>query len=628
MQARHTSPKARLRTPLVWLMTLCVCVAVIAVPSTSSAVELRVRAEGDLTLSVTTAGTLVKVSGFLRDELADPLAQRRIDLEIDEVGSPRSESAQVFTNRRGAFSYQQELRPGEWQVRAEFAESKHVTGDSASQRVTVEPSPVELSIRGPQFGRLTGAPAPVQVRASVGSVGLSVSGTVYVNGRPFETFDLDDFGRANIDVSRALEPGDNPVEVRLPAGPYRESASDTWSIRAAKDIRFEVQLEQVLERLERGVAVTGEVFDDEGPIEGARIRAKLWRVDVPDEPGDDAGSGIADSPYERTVQTNSAGKFRAFFSGDELEDGAWQGRATLEPEFGEGKTRDTDQLEFDRTVSRWVLNSLGVLAVLVGVGLVLHRFWAFLTVRLEERRRRIEAEKREERAFREEETLVPVSLREDDAGETPVERDRVGGMIWDSWRSRPIEGALVRLVDSNGSELRSTRSADGTPPDAGRFRLEDLPKGDFELRVECHGFMPGKMKLSIPHAGKLTNIRLDLVAVPLKIRRLYGALIEQLEGEDLWGLLSPREIQGAILEVSESMADQVDSKTGRVFLERVRAALSDGPQRMSPETLVDSMTQIVEETYFSGRVFGEDVWKMARAIAVELRRRFDREATS
>lgn len=615
-----------MNAPLVHLALICACFLVASVPASADAVEVRVRAEGDLTLSVTTAGTLVKVSGFLRDELGDPLAQRRIDLKLEEVGSPRSDEARVYTNRRGAFSYRQEVRPGNWQVTATFAESEHVTGDKASQRVSVEPSPVELTLRGPQFGRLTGAPAPVQVRASVGSVGLSVSGTIYVNGRPYETFDLDDFGRANIDVAPALEPGLNPIEVRIPAGPFRESANDSWTIRASADTRFEVQLEQVLERLERGVAVTGDVFDDTGPIEGARIRAEIWRVDQPEATGDEAEG--KKQTFETTVQTGEAGTFRAFFSGDKLDDGVWRGRAYLEPEFGKRVRAETAELELDRTVSRWILNSLGVVALVVGLGLVLHRFWAFLLVRLEERRRRREAEEREERAFREEETLVPVELDDEASDDRPVERDRVAGVIWNAWRSQPVEGATIRLVDRNGSELRSSESETGSPPRAGRFALEELPKGDFELRVECHGFMPGSMELSIPHTGRLSNIRLDLVAVPLKIRRLYGALVEQLEGEDLWGLLSPREIQGTIVEVSESMSAQLDSRTGRVFLERVRSTLGDGPERMNPETLVELMTEIVEETYFSGRVFGEDVWTMARAIAVELRNRFEEDGSA
>lgn len=619
MQAHDHSLAACFEAPMVRLMAAFVCLACVLVPASADAVELRVRAEGDLSLSVTSAGTLAKVSGFLRDELGDPLAQRRVDLVIEEVGSPREEAAHVYTNRRGAFSYRQELKPGQWQVRATFAESEHVTGDKASQRISVEPSPVELTVRGPRFGRLTGAPAPVQIRATVGSVGLSVSGTVFVNARPYETFDLDDFGRANIDVSSVLEPGENPVEVRIPAGPYRDSATDTWTIRAASDVRFQVELEQVLERWERGVAVTGEVFDDEGPIEGARIEANIWRVDAPE--GDESRSEL-----QTTVQTTSAGKFRAFFSADDLEDGIWEGEAHLRPEFGTEMSRQTDRLELDRTVSRWVLNALGVVAVLVGLGLVLHRFWSFLLIRLEERRRKREAQEREQRAFREEEELVPVELADDDAEDAPIERDVVSGMIWDAWRSSPVSGAAIRLVDSNGSELRSTESDDGSPPNAGRFSLEGLPKGDFELRVECHGFVPGSMKVSLPHTGRLSNIRLDLVAVPLKIRRLYGALIEQLEGEDLWGLLSPREIQGTIVEVSESMAQQLDSRTGRVFLQRVRTAMDDGPQTMTPAALVELMTEIVEETYFSGRVFGQDVWKMARAIAVELRRRFDAEA--
>ncbi|MCW5804480.1 MAG: carboxypeptidase regulatory-like domain-containing protein [Deltaproteobacteria bacterium] len=144
------------------------------------------------------------------------------------------------------------------------------------------------------------------------------------------------------------------------------------------------------------------------------------------------------------------------------------------------------------------------------------------------------------------------------------------GVVRDTVRGRPVEGAVVRLtLDADTHELAT--SADGS------FAIERLAVGEWRAEVGAPGHLTEKFAVSIPHRGELRGVRVDLVPVRERVFQLYRRAAEPALPEPrLWGVWSPRQI-----------IDHVKAK-------RPSPALAD-------------LTDFVEEIYFSPRLAPETV---------------------
>ncbi len=139
--------------------------------------------------------------------------------------------------------------------------------------------------------------------------------------------------------------------------------------------------------------------------------------------------------------------------------------------------------------------------------------------------------------------------------------DTFSGVVRETVRGRPIEGAVVRVGD-----LEVTTGADGG------FQIEHLPIGELRAEVSAAGHVSEGFAVTIPHRGELRGVRVDLVPVRERVFQLYRRAAEPILPESrLWGIWSPRQI-----------VDHVRSK-------RPSPALAD-------------LTDFVEEVYFSPRV--------------------------
>jgi hypothetical protein len=148
--------------------------------------------------------------------------------------------------------------------------------------------------------------------------------------------------------------------------------------------------------------------------------------------------------------------------------------------------------------------------------------------------------------------------------------DGFAGVVRDTVRGRPIEGAVVRLL--LGDAEREVR----TSP-YGNFVVERLATGDWQAEVAAPAHVTEKFVVSIPHRGELRGVRVDLVPVRERVFQLYRRAAEPILPEPrLWGVWSPRQI-----------VDHVRSK-------RPSPALAD-------------LTDMVEEIYFSARIPSETV---------------------
>jgi hypothetical protein len=595
----------------------------------AEALEVRVRAQSVLDADVTTAGTSVHVTGALRDELDRGLPQRRVYVSFSPKDTRAADEAardMVYTDRRGGFTLARELAPGRWSVDIAFEETEHVTASQTRHEIEVEPAPVDLRIQGPELVVGEVDSVGVRARANVAGVGLKAPAHVLVDGEGLATIELDQFGRGIFDVAAGLSPGINDIVVRIAATEHREAVEAALSIRYSESLQVSAEFEEVVERLQRGLGVRGVIADGLGPIEGARVRVEIFRRG--DERVDaDEGDGAAEerAAYQRFVTSGPEGRFVAFFAGDDLEDGVWSAQTTIVPPVGDEIEVSTEPVEFDRTTTRWLLNVLGLIGLLGALGLVVQRLWQVIGARLARRRRRRDSRERAEQAFSETEAI---ELRPLGAQVPPVEREpdrlSISGVVWDVWRDVPVAGATLR-ISADAELVREVTTADSEAEtlSAGAFLVEELQAGSYQLEVSADGFMTGRLRFELPHRGQLSNTRLDLIAVPLKIRRLYESLIATLRGEELWGRLSPRQIEQTLLEASKRAAQAQQTPGSRAFVASLERKLDEQRGQLSAEELVAMMTAVVEETYFSGRTFDESVWRLAREIAVDLRASFE-----
>lgn len=577
-----------------------------------SALEIRITAEAKLEVSVTGAGTLAQVAGTLRDDLGRGLAQREVLVQIDarETGVTLV-TRKVYTDARGRFGVQEELQPGPYEVFVRFDKTDHLDGIADSRPLQLVRQEVELRAYAPPFVFGREHAAWLSVRAVAGSIPYQGPAEVAIGGNLVGKIELDASGRGTFDVAPHLAVGPNDIRVRTPGSAHRSEREIAVSSRFASAVEIEAAIDERLERLQRGLAVSGVVRDEFGPLSGVRVVGRIEPVELFDATARDVG-------FSAASRTDDDGRFVAFVAGSKLTDGRWRGVAEFVPPLGDPIKVDAGSTTIDARAYRAAVNGFGVLALLLGGLLLIARGGQSLLMRWREWHKRREQAARQAAALEEVETIVPVFLDDEEASSSAPGRSDIGGMVWDVWQQQPVVGALVELrVSQEQPALTAMSDA------AGRFRFVDVEPGRWEMSVRSFGFIRGHLQFGVPHDGRLGNFRLDLIAVPLKIRRLYGSVLEHSVGEDLWGKLSPREIEEKLDEIWPSDAP-VDRRHIR---DAVSARLADEGQQddghVDGVAVLAALTEVVEESYFSGRQYGEPAFLLARSLALELRARRD-----
>lgn len=630
----------------------------------AEAIEINIRAYSELQVNVSAAGTMVRVHGTLRDRQGSGLGQREVTINFRNLDSTPNRapldtepdiSTQVFSERGGVFRAHRELMPGRWGVEVAFKETPNLSGDRFSTTVEVREMPVELSLHMPSLVVGAQSALPIRIQATVDSVGLPEDAVVLLDEMTVGAVALDQFGRGTVVLDPPIAPGLHEVRALLSNPRYNQVEPARETLRVSEALELHAEIEEVFERLRRGMVVRGNVRDQLGELAGVRVSVDLFRkgavADSTQDPGQsDDGE---DAAPRMTVTTDAAGDFEAFFPSADLADGVWSARAEVAPDAGARVSVQAEPIEIDRQASRWLLNLLAVLGLLGGFGLLLQRFWQVIATYLSDHRRKRASRERADRALEDVEYLELSSLSEALPADEAVAPSTVilAGVIWDIWKQRPVSLAEISIRErGEDAPLRVHRVEPAQPGEAprraGAFRIEDLPQGRYELSVNAPGFMQSQLEFRLPHDGKLSNMRLGMIAIPLKIRRLYQSLVESLEGRDLWGTLSLHEIddalQAVLREAELQAADEqqsnpdddvilandvaLNSDASRAFVSALKRHLRQGaapaagedPQ-MSGEQLMAMMTAVVEETYFSGRVFDDAVWQLARRLAERIR---------
>lgn len=151
------------------------------------------------------------------------------------------------------------------------------------------------------------------------------------------------------------------------------------------------------------------------------------------------------------------------------------------------------------------------------------------------------------------------------------------GVIRNAVSHRPVGGARLVLRHEDGRV--EEESADG----GGRFSFEMLAVGRWQVDVTAYGFVTESFAVAVPHRGELRGARVDLLPVRERIFALYGqAARPMLPDPAMWGVWTPRQI-----------------------FDHVRDS-------RPPASAMASLTDFVEETYFSQRVPDEGLIAEAR----------------
>jgi hypothetical protein len=160
----------------------------------------------------------------------------------------------------------------------------------------------------------------------------------------------------------------------------------------------------------------------------------------------------------------------------------------------------------------------------------------------------------------------------------------IAGVVRDSIRKRSIASAhlSMSLQPAIGAADESkvfSANVDGV------FHSEDLHHGRWRVTVSQPGYVAESFVAKIPHHGEYSSIKVDLVSIRERVFHVYRKVAEPLlPSGAIWGVWSPRQI-----------VDHVRSKR--------------------PSPALATLTDLVEEVYFSPRIASDAVLPQTQAQA-------------
>jgi hypothetical protein len=563
----------------------------------ATAFELRVRGQAQLVADVRAAGTALQLVGALRDENGQPLPQRDVKLTIRSVYSGRTvHEALLRSDMSGKLTEQIELEEGDYDVALAMDADEHYEGAAATAQAHLAYAARKLELQAPEvvFGPEPGATA--RVRASAGGIGMRGTVLPRVDGRALEPLELDSFGRGQLKLDAGLVDGQNTVVALLEDRPGQEPAEARAQVRYVALPAPTLELVEGYEGLEYGLRARGEMADRIGPLAGLRVIVRFVHPDAPDVP-----------EVRVETRTDEQGRFVAFVSSRAIGDGQIAASAEVRA-AGRPAVVSAPPAVIARRSSQRGLHVFGALAILFGLGALLVRLASLDLPGWWARRRAARAPAAPINMTRDEVAQVE-ALDEAELAELPAAAslDQMGGVVWDVWRGQPVSGATLHLRDAAGAALVSW-DADAR----GRFVSPPLPAGAYQVTIEAVGFARGVLSVSLPHDGRLSGSRVQLVAMPLKLRRLYQSWAAARSGEEVWGKRTPREVARALRAamVAEALDDEA--------LERHLDALAAQEGAAGADAL-DAVTRLVEEGYFGEREDADEaLWRLMVALLSQL----------
>jgi hypothetical protein len=404
------------------------------------------------------------------------------------------------------------------------------------------------------------------------------------DGKQVASLTTDGSGKATLNLRGALlgAPGRKRIEVAF-------AGNDQWDparaelgflLRTATAMTFALADADVAH--ESKVRGSGRLVDDiAGGVAGATI--ELVKLDQPA-----AGQTKPSSPEARTslakTTTDGSGNFSLSFDASELGPGRFNLQASYDSnEEWRGSSQKVVTVDIAQPSPAPVSYTLLVfgatlLAVLAFI-LLRTRPWEKIKWR---RKQTPPAEEDEDRPA-EEEVRAGLQLARPSVMSTlrRVRDTGFAGAVANAVNGRPVGGATLLLRhESAGNQAVDS---DG----AGRFEIEGLAPGAWQVSVAAYGFCTERFIITIPHRGELRGARVDLLPVRERIFAMYGECAKPMLPETkLWGIWTPRQI-------------------------------FDHVRRQAEAPKLAGLTDFVEEAYFSQRTPGEEAVAETRDLIAQ-----------
>ncbi|MCG8424869.1 MAG: carboxypeptidase-like regulatory domain-containing protein [Proteobacteria bacterium] len=158
------------------------------------------------------------------------------------------------------------------------------------------------------------------------------------------------------------------------------------------------------------------------------------------------------------------------------------------------------------------------------------------------------------------------------------------GTVRDAVTGRPVPGSAIAITHPDAEDRTAVAAENG------EFSFDELTPGEWSAVCSMHGYVAEWFTVTVPHRGELRGVYINLVPVRERIFAMYREVAEPLLPDaESWGIWTPRQI-----------FDHVRGK--------------------HPASALSTLTDFVEESYFSQRVPPEGLLPVAQEHADLARR--------
>ncbi len=602
-----------------WLsVILGVSLAWAAWPAPQAAAwDVRVGTRTRLTAAVRAQGTLVSVEGFLRDNVGQGVPGMGVSLDFTRQGEGGAVVRRdAVTDRAGRFALTTTLPAGTWQGRVAFSGQQYYfetaevdLGPVRTARGEVQLSaltpPVALRSRGSAVVTLGALSAPAGAQAAEPVSGLKL--LFQAGSAPPVEVQTGSAGTVPVSVDLGeVEDATLPLTVRLADTQHFREARASASLRVLGAPSLTLEAAAVRARLERGLRAAGALEDRHGGGPGLPVEVAVYQ-------GQDERARLR-------ATTDADGAWEVFIPEAQLPEGALrvEAAALLGPQ---------DRLEAAPVVLAFQRTGLGWTPWALGGALALALLGAGGLAARDALRRRQAEEAAKPRRVTPQQARTP-GIAAAPAGSRPARaasagRDSLAGQLWDDHAQLPIPGAQVTLrrADPAAPVLQVTSDEDGA------FAFDAPGEGAWRLEAAARGYVTASHAVALPHRGDLSWFRFALTPVRVVVRDLYAALVEDLARDHArWGRLTPRQVYGLLLaavaelRAQQSVAAPAEGWTAfEASLQRLRADAAEDAPPLDGPALVEALTHLVEEVYFSQRAYDEDIIAVTERLTATLR---------
>ena len=579
-----------------------------AVPA--GAYDLRIGTRTRLDVKTSVEGTLVRVDGYLRDNVGQGIGGEIVTIEFERKVNPTGVTAgDVRTDRTGRFYHTARLGTGVYRGNIHYGGREHY----------YSPSDFEFGAESRQGVVAVGIEAPRFVKAGAGITVriVATSGDRPVGNLPVRVT----MGDRNVDVktgkngtavatlsAEAVGRGEVPVRAWFEGDMDYGEASARSTVRVLQAPRWsEFDAVQVRQRLQRGVRATGRFVDATGPVAQVPVELTL------------RAEGREVARYK--AATDADGGFDVFVAESGLQPGVHEVIA-LARIGGERIASSPAAVSVTRTGSGWLAWVLG--GVLVACLLILVGFMARELVGDVRRRRPRPSVRRERKSLEAARSPRIIALDDPPPTDLGVSHDglAIAGIASDAQTRDAVVGARVAVHDDEGEiVMEMTTDARGV------FRFAGLAPGRYELQTRAKGYVSAAHRFTIPHAGPLAWFRFPLTPVRVVVRDLFEALVEDLSAqENSWGRLTPRQTVRMLLAAVRAPGGPAGTTVPegyQAFRERLAAVLAarQAGSEMSNDDIVSAVVEVLEEVYYSHRLHDEAVATIMERLTDDVRRR-------